>query len=88
MNCKPGDLAVIVRSIASADVKNLGRVFLLTQISVEGTTFSGSPCWETEEMEPDFVVRDDCLRPIRPQDDDAEDQSKAWLPPVPTREIA
>jgi hypothetical protein len=31
---------------------------------------------------------DDQLRPIRPQSDDAQDESKSWLPPVPTREVA
>ena len=33
-------------------------------------------------------ICDAALRPIRPQDDDAQDESKAWLPPVPTKEIA
>ena len=30
-----------------------------------------------------FCIHDDALRPIRPHDDDATDESAAWLPPVP-----
>jgi hypothetical protein len=32
-----------------------------------------------------IVFPDRDLRPIRPQGDDAADESRAWLPPVPTR---
>ena len=35
------------------------------------------------------VIPDKCLRPIRPQSDDATDESAAWLPPVPsTQQVA
>lgn len=34
------------------------------------------------------AICDSSLIPIRPQSDDAECESKAWLPPVPVREVA
>jgi hypothetical protein len=103
MNCKPGDLAVIVRAVHPENVgclvhvlgpsgenaaKNLthhrGEVLWLVQAQRPlRTTFylAGVPV----DVKPTDTTNmpDSHLRPIRPQSDDATDESHAWLPPVP-----
>lgn len=90
MNCKPGDLAVIVNAHPEAH-QILGRFIRLT-ISIQ---YEGEPCWQYEDM----PMRGKCgrsswtwheypdawLRPIRDPGDDATDETLQWLP-VPLRE--
>ena len=88
MNCKPGDLAIVVggNPLVPPALGAIVRVTVLNNI------FSDS--WETDPpiFDPSdsyfIVIQDAHLRPIRPQDDDAQDESYAWLPPVPTKEHA
>lgn len=82
MNCKPGDLAIIVKSWAGNEgkivqcVKYLG--ILATSDAFGNTT--NEPCWAIDRPLQDAVggvdniLCDDQLRPIRPQPDDAVDE--------------
>lgn len=92
LNCKPGDLAVIVRSVLG---KSVGRIVFIKRLSMvvglrrpDGTIKPG-PVWEVDQEikgwsgEKHHFVCDSDLRPIRPHGDDEADESKAWLPPVP-----
>lgn len=68
MNCKPGDLAVIIR--ARKKPEWLGRV-------VEVIRPFDSESWVTDPMPSEFVSVMDCaLRPIR--DSDGEDETLIW----------
>lgn len=87
MNCKPGDLAVVVRSYRGFE----GRIVRCVRImGVSDWVQSGlQPTWW---VDPPFPVNDaphliaDCqLRPIRNPGDDAQDESLSWLP-VSSRE--
>jgi hypothetical protein len=89
MNCKPGDLAVVVRVNQERFKFLLGRFVTVTTSYQNPRT--GVACWKYEGepiVSPTaFVVTgidDDELRPIRDPGDDAADESRAWLPPVPT----
>ena len=88
MNCKPGDLAVIVRSRAGNEGK-IVRCIRLATASEKFYFVSGTYWLVDRELSTVFgrlasIARDDWMRPIRPQDDGAQDESKAYLPPVPT----
>jgi hypothetical protein len=56
---------------------------------MDGKTHYG-PCWSNEDGLKNWqgglghVIPDEYLKPIRDPGDDATDESKAWLPPVPT----
>lgn len=82
MNCKPGDLALVVRSILG----NEGKVVRCIRWSekwpgvwvidrpiglLDGCAVSYAPDW--------------MLRPIRDPGDDAQDETLSWLP-VPSTE--
>jgi hypothetical protein len=95
MNCKPGDLAVVVRARFEADTPLVGRVRRVTVLTTPSWT--GSPRWlyEGERLtlkngEVINCLADAALRPIRDPGEDARDESLAWLPPVPntTKETA
>ena len=84
MNCKPGDLAVIVRARVSA---NLGRIIRVTSFDpysrfVDRPGVSGGWRYEGAELiSSEFGLRclrvpDDVLRPIR--DTDGDDESFSW----------
>ena len=101
MNCKPGDIARIVAPFAPMGV---GHVVEVVRRAKEfewlgacsfrhaGPTFgwvcAGRVPMEDGEVLHELVIADECLRPIRDPGDDAVDESKAWLPPVPTLEHA
>lgn len=80
MNCKPGQLAMYV----GEDVALQGHIVVCLHLFRPGM-----PAWVTEpalpldDGEPALGVWDRCLHPIRDPGDDAADESKAWLPPVP-----
>lgn len=79
MNCKPGDLAVVVR-LTNEDLRPyLGRIVTCVRLG-------DMDCWETAPMlEPYRCVYDGALIPIRDPGDDAKDETLSWLP-VPSRE--
>lgn len=83
MNCKPGDLAIVVRT-GPKSVGCLGAVIRVTKL---GTNPTGrGPAWEYKptlrnaDGEPILWANDSCLRPIRDPGDDAQDESFRWAP--------
>jgi hypothetical protein len=96
MNCKPGDLAVIVRSVVES---NMGRIVRCTRLATASeldqwrVRTDRGPVWIIEQPIPHTIggakpfSMDAGLRPIRPQDDDATDETLLWLP-VPHKEPA
>ena len=100
MNCKPGDLAVIVRStghgfarkVADACIGHYVVVEYLRPPAGDGKCFG--LVWKIAKPFAVFVdgnsfeiigVEDECLRPIRDPGDDAQDETLSWLP-VPIRD--
>lgn len=86
LNCRPGDLALIER--AGRETQHLVGHF----VTVKRIHHASSPRLPGWVYEPRFIAADGvavewledcCLRPIRDPGDDAVDESKAWLPPVP-----
>ena len=69
MNCKPGDLAVIVRA-AKKHSQYLGRI--VTVVSWDAIECE----WDLDLTHNGLIVTapDEYLRPIRPQPDDATDE--------------
>lgn len=77
MNCKPGDLAVVIESSTGDSV---GKILTCVRLSgrpglhnLDGT-FDAGPVWETSDFTPDPVTgiphnywMDSALRPIRDQ---------------------
>jgi hypothetical protein len=68
MNCKPGDLAVFVKSSAG----NEGRLVTCLRFIGRVPDYRGSDYWETDTPVPSWfgdmasIARDSQLRPIRP----------------------
>lgn len=88
MNCRPGDLAIVVQVRIPEGLHNLGKV--VRCLSTTKGPISGLPCWRTDPPltttgTRQAVVRDAHLRPIRDPGDDARDETLEWLP-VPSRE--
>ena len=87
MNCKPGDLAIVVGGdpLVPPPLGAIVRVTVLNYIF--------SDCWETDPpiFDPSgrhfIVIQDAHLRPIRNPGDDAQDETLTWLP-VPQKEHA
>lgn len=88
MNCKPGDLAVIVRCERSYCKAHLGKIVRCIQLE---SCDEGSMHWATDpklyatDDGLEIVWADEVLRPIRDPGDDATDETLTWLP-VPSRE--
>jgi hypothetical protein len=87
MNCKPGDLAMVVRSVAN----NNGKIVRCVRIEGEYSFFGPAPtftsiAWFVEPAIPahdgtlTHCVPDAKLRPIRDPGDDAQDESFRWAP--------
>lgn len=83
MNCKPGDLAVIVRS---HDQRNIGKLVTVLQPYDEVSWYITSPsvlhhCIRGA-LQPGFVtaIYDAELRPIRDPGEDAVDETLQRLP--------
>ncbi|MGC4396010.1 hypothetical protein [Hydrogenophaga sp. T2] len=79
MNCKPGDLAVIVRASDRFEHAWVGRVIRVTHLSGVGLT--GLPCWAYEGPRLHHrlfgdatAIADEVLRPLRDPGDDAVDE--------------
>ena len=77
MNCKAGDLAVIVSG--SAFRKHFGRIVTVTKL-YKSDIFLLWHLSESLDGNPDgwLLVPDKCLRPIR--DTPGEDESLQWAP--------
>ena len=97
MNCKPGDLAVVVKSWAGNEGR-IVRVIRLCQeasknynIDSRGILTAPQLYWVIDQALPDFegtlshAFPDSQLRPIRDPGDDARDETLEWLP-VPSRD--
>lgn len=76
LNCKPGDLAIVVRGRPTHNLGSVVRVIRLAQ-----------DAWEIWEYEGRLTntrggritgIGDECLRPIRDPGDDAVDETLAW----------
>ncbi len=87
MNCKPGDLAVFVKSRAGNEGKIVRCLRLATSAEIKAVQFSNDlgPVWLTDSTfrairrmsrteEITSYAHDQNLRPIRPQADDATDE--------------
>lgn len=88
MNCEKGDLAIVVRSVAG----NAGRIVRVVGWLGLVPGYTADDYWRVDCASPlynktgDLVswLSDGQMRPIRDPGDDATDESKAWLPPVPS----
>jgi hypothetical protein len=84
MNCKPGDLAVIVKAVNPANLGQIVRcVSLLPRWACAYPTgYRFADCWRTEQPFRGWdgtlstVCPDEALRPIR--DQDGEDETLTW----------
>lgn len=90
MNCKQGDLARIVAPDDPAHGYIVRCLYLVHHaLNADGEVVQGD-LWRVDpdvpmtNGKPGNCVRDANLRPIRDPGDDAVDESRAWLPPVPT----
>jgi hypothetical protein len=90
MNCKPGDLARVINDRTARELGIVDKFFRLTHVA--GKTGDGSLCWAFEGPPIPHPsdrwttydgISDAILRPVRDPGDDAQDESRAWLPPVP-----
>ena len=87
LNCKQGDLVVMVRSSNG----NEGKVFTVLRFIGAVDGFDGSDYWETDLELPTrlggsfAVARDSYLRPIRPSN--GQDETLSWID-VPNKEFA
>ncbi len=79
MNCKPGDLAVIVRSLTSSQERNLGHICRCVAPAMSPW---GEPGWRIEPPTPlgQHHAVDVALRPLRDPGDDALDEMLRPLP--------
>jgi hypothetical protein len=89
MNCKPGDLAVIVRGISGWSDYCIGRIVTVTKLAANE---SGDPAWRYEPEivcvkhgRPFDVIEDSMLRPLRDPGEGATDETLLWLP-SPTKQ--
>ena len=84
MNCKPGDLAIVVRARVPANLGRIIRVIVFNPNArfVNRPGVFGGWEYEGEELipsEPGYrcrAVRDECLRPLRNQD--GADETLQW----------
>lgn len=92
MNCKPGDLAVIVRSHDRRNVGKLVRV-LRTYPRAEASWWISSDSvlhgiYSDWPVGAEVGMFDSHLRPIRDPGADAQDETLQWLPVPTTEEVA
>ena len=95
MNCKPGDLAVVIKSISGNEgrIVRVVRLHHSTTHDIDGYRVypeNDGPRWVLEKPVralspqghelPLFTVPDSCLRPIRDPGDDARDELLRPLP--------
>lgn len=102
MNCKPGDLAIVIKADGDGISRVIGEKIVGLIVTVKylrkpQSQFSDNDfVWHIEksiEVEIDgnsytvTGISDDCLRPIRDPGEDAQDETLNWLP-SPYKEIA
>lgn len=95
MNCKPGDLAIIIASSAGNEGKIVRCVRLLKAndywFKPSGQRYADAT-WEIDRLLPDYAghlgntIGDSQLRPIRDPSEDAKDETLEWLP-VPSKKL-
>ena len=96
MNCKPGDLAIVIRASADSAVPKYSIVrcveFYSGLAEIEGQAkLEHISAWlveyrgQEQEGGYSFNVKDENLHPIR--DNDGEDETLQWAP-VPVKEIS
>lgn len=92
MNCKPGDLAVVLRGgcgLAAANKDRIVEVLRPYPFIIDGEhswIVSGGGLVDPEGLPCRLLgIKDSDLRPIRDPGEDAQDESLSWLP-VPSRE--
>ena len=101
LNCRPGDLAVIVRSEAGNEGKVVHCLRLDAArssgptVTKSGKLLPPSPIWAIDRainhvrgtIAP--YCHDSYLRPLRDPGEDAQDESLSWLPvPSASKEVA
>lgn len=78
MNCKPGDLAIVV---SGSPAENVGRVITCLRwvrlFDIDFWYYEGALVFEGERCP---LVADDCLRPLRPDEGTDEMLRIAGLP--------
>lgn len=88
MNCKPGDLAVVIRSEAGNEgriVRCVKLIGLTTWLSSDGSIRQAWK-WEIDQRLPDWkgfagnAMPDDCLHPIRPPGKPVEERHLMGVP--------
>lgn len=91
MNCKPGDLAVVVRTHPDERQAAIGKIVRIVSLApTHQAAWTVDPpvtvpwCGRRVTLQ---HVEDAALRPIRDPGDDARDETLEWLP-VPTKETA
>lgn len=102
MNCKPGDLAIMVRSIAGNEGKIFRCLRIATKFELDFYNFEDDDVtWVIDAQLPTRLIsgvldgairlaplaKDACLRPIGDPGEDATDETLLWLP-VPSAEKA
>lgn len=97
LNCRPGDLAVIVRSAAGNEGKIVQCIELdrfMRWQSLGGKEWT-APGWRVDQVlrgtggTPDNWIEDSLLRPIRDPGEDAQDETLLWIPvPSASKEVA
>lgn len=77
LNCKPGDLAIVVSTAFGADWR--GKIFRCVRID---TSMEPFVFWEVQNPPMLFgresVIDDAVLRPLRDTGDDATDETLLW----------
>lgn len=79
MNCRPGDLAIIVTADRYTPNKVLGTIVRVTELDPNGSPVTGMPSWKLDRLYAvdDFFfnrARDSILRSIRDPGADAVDE--------------
>jgi len=76
MNCKPGDLAIVVKG---DPIVNIGKIIQVTKLLFPENSFFGA-IWDYEGNlhEACDGVGDSCLLPIR--DQPGQDETLTWAP--------
>jgi hypothetical protein len=82
MNCKPGDLAIVIKSERRDDTTG-AIVRVLRRYS--GSLERFGPAWWVEYLGSEWHAVDAHLRPLRDPGEDATDETMLWLP-SPTKQ--
>ena len=78
MNCKPGDLAIVVADIDGTTRPHIGKIVRCIRPALWRGRHIG---WFIEpRLSGHSCINDKCLRPIRDPGDDARDETLEWLP--------